>query len=274
MAFCVYVRHGEQTHAVELDPGASVRDLLAAAAASTGLDDVRGRLIHGGTHLKTLDMPLADTGIGAEAVVVFHRGSDWYWDPDWGAVASIEAGKVVVDHERESSRSARLLPPIHPGSTERVALRFGEMTPSGTRVGLCADYAKDLEVQITVPDIVGNGVNPSGIGICASKDVTWHFAGSWPNLQRGQEPHCGDNFHWEPHDVIVCTVDRVQGTFQLQRMMQGQGELSSPVIVMSNLPTDILLYFVVCFYDDADRSEREGYASGSARIVEIVEDFC
>eukprot|EP01062_Namystynia_karyoxenos_P054519 TRINITY_DN4491_c0_g1_i2.p2 TRINITY_DN4491_c0_g1~~TRINITY_DN4491_c0_g1_i2.p2 ORF type:complete len:169 (+),score=27.53 TRINITY_DN4491_c0_g1_i2:76-507(+) len=133
MAFCVYVRHGEQTHAVELDPGASVRDLLAAAAASTGLDDVRGRLIHGGTHLKTLDMPLADTGIGAEAVVVFHRGSDWYWDPDWGAVASIEAGKVVVDHERESSRSARLLPPIHPAIRRDDSKRDAR----GTMCGLC-----------------------------------------------------------------------------------------------------------------------------------------
>eukprot|EP01062_Namystynia_karyoxenos_P054520 TRINITY_DN4491_c0_g2_i1.p1 TRINITY_DN4491_c0_g2~~TRINITY_DN4491_c0_g2_i1.p1 ORF type:complete len:301 (+),score=48.75 TRINITY_DN4491_c0_g2_i1:76-903(+) len=275
MAFCVYVRHGEQTHAVELDPGASVRDLLAAAAASTGLDDVRGRLIHGGTPLSDLDVLLADAGIGAEAAVEFERRSNWRWDPNWGTVHPIEAGKVEVHRSgpRESS-TARLLPPIPPGCTERVALRFLDMIPRSTRVGLCEDF--DCRSH---PDIVGNGSKPSGVGICAAKDISWHFSGDWPRLQKAQKPKGAANFWWDPGDVLVCTVDRVKQTLELQRMRKDQGEFCPPVTVMTNLPTDTPLYFVVCFYDDdsgfpSGRRSQHFPQPGSARIVEIVEDFC
>eukprot|EP01062_Namystynia_karyoxenos_P008266 TRINITY_DN12905_c0_g1_i1.p1 TRINITY_DN12905_c0_g1~~TRINITY_DN12905_c0_g1_i1.p1 ORF type:complete len:277 (+),score=52.65 TRINITY_DN12905_c0_g1_i1:83-832(+) len=75
----LYIRQGDSTRAVEVSPGATVRELRAAAAVPP---TVRLRL--GETVLDDPARELADLGACAECVIVAEQGlSIFEWDPDY-----------------------------------------------------------------------------------------------------------------------------------------------------------------------------------------------
>eukprot|EP01065_Artemidia_motanka_P007901 TRINITY_DN1395_c0_g1_i1.p1 TRINITY_DN1395_c0_g1~~TRINITY_DN1395_c0_g1_i1.p1 ORF type:complete len:172 (+),score=26.22 TRINITY_DN1395_c0_g1_i1:51-518(+) len=86
----IMVRCCDEVFPIDLDPGATVRDLREMVQEQLGLAAVtltfHGQELHDG-------QDISDTGISSEACIQCEMGNVFYWDASWGDVMESEHGR-------------------------------------------------------------------------------------------------------------------------------------------------------------------------------------